>query len=60
LTTTSGSFIYDLLWDGFARLEFLLGTAGLAIATVLPACSQTTKIVQNQTAAPEICSVDVI
>jgi len=39
------------------RREFLLGTAGLALATVLPACSQTTKTVQNQTAEPEISSV---
>ena len=27
------------------RREFILGTAGLALATVLPACSQTTKTV---------------
>jgi uncharacterized protein (DUF362 family) len=39
------------------RREFLLGTAGLALATVLPACSQTTNTVQNQTAEPEITSV---
>ena len=39
------------------RREFILGTAGLALATVLPACSQTTKTVQNQTAEPEISSV---
>ena len=39
------------------RREFLLGTAGLALATALPACSQTTKTVQNQTAEPEILSV---
>ena len=39
------------------RREFLLGTAGLALATVLPACSQTTKTAQNQTAEPEISSV---
>ena len=39
------------------RREFLLGTAGLALATLLPACSQTTKTVQNQTADPEISSV---
>ena len=39
------------------RREFLLGTAGLALATVLPACSQTMKTVQNQTAEPEISSV---
>ena len=41
----------------FTRREFLTGTAGLASATVLPACSQTTKTVQNQTADPEISSV---
>ena len=41
----------------FTRREFLTGTAGLAVATVLPACSQTTKTVQNQTADPEISSV---
>jgi uncharacterized protein (DUF362 family) len=39
------------------RREFLLGTAGLALATVLPACSHPTKAVQNQTAEPEISSV---
>jgi hypothetical protein len=31
------------------RREFLLGTASLALATVLPACSQTTKTVPIQT-----------
>ena len=39
------------------RREFLLGTAGPALATVLPACSQTTKTVQNQAAEPAISSV---
>jgi uncharacterized protein (DUF362 family) len=39
------------------RREFLLGTAGLALSTVLPACSQTTKTVQNPKAEPEISSV---
>ena len=39
------------------RREFLLGTAGLALATALPACSQATKTVQSQTAEPEILSV---
>jgi uncharacterized protein (DUF362 family) len=39
------------------RREFLLGAAGLALATVLPACSQTTKTAQIQTAEPEISSV---
>jgi hypothetical protein len=39
------------------RREFLLGTAGLALATVLPACSQTTKTAQIQMAEPEISSV---
>jgi uncharacterized protein (DUF362 family) len=39
------------------RREFLLGTAGLALTTILPACSQTTKTVQNQTSEPEISSV---
>ena len=39
------------------RREFLIGTAGLALTTVLPACSQTTKTAQIQTAKPEISSV---
>jgi hypothetical protein len=39
------------------RREFLLGTAGLAFATVLPACSQTTKTVPIQTAEPKISSI---
>ena len=39
------------------RREFLLRTAGLALATALPACSQATKTMQNQTTAPEISSV---
>jgi hypothetical protein len=39
------------------RREFLLGTAGLTLATVLPACSQATKTRQNQATAPEISSV---
>jgi uncharacterized protein (DUF362 family) len=39
------------------RREFLIGTAGLALATVLPACSQTTKTVQKQTTEPEISSI---
>jgi len=39
------------------RREFLIGTAGLALATVLPACSQTTKTVPIQKAEPEITSV---
>jgi hypothetical protein len=39
------------------RREFLLGTADLALATVLPACSQTTKTLRNQTEEPEISSV---
>jgi hypothetical protein len=39
------------------RREFLIGTAGLALTTVLPACSQTTKTAQIQPAKPEISSV---
>ena len=39
------------------RREFLIGTAGLALTTVLPACSQTTKTVQTQPTAPEISSI---
>ena len=39
------------------RREFLLRTAGLALATVLPACSRTTKTAQNQTAEPEISTL---
>jgi len=39
------------------RREFLIGTAGLALAAVLPACSQTTKNVQKQTAEPEISKI---
>ena len=39
------------------RREFLLGTAGLAFATVVPACSQTTKTVPIQTAEPKISSI---
>ena len=37
--------------------EFLLGTAGLAFATVLPACSQTTKNVPIQTAKPKFSPI---
>lgn len=36
------------------RREFLIGTASLALASVLPGCSQTTKNVQTQTTAPVI------
>ncbi|MBW2428940.1 MAG: DUF362 domain-containing protein [Deltaproteobacteria bacterium] len=39
------------------RREFLIGTAGLALTTVLPACSRTAKIVQTQPTEPEISSV---
>ena len=39
------------------RREFLIGTAGLALATALPACSQTTKNVQKQAAEPEISTI---
>ncbi len=39
------------------RREFLIGTAGLALTTVLPACSQTTKTAQIQPAEPEISVV---
>ena len=39
------------------RREFLIGTAGLALTTVLPACSQTAKTVQTQPMEPEISSV---
>ena len=39
------------------RREFLIRTAGLALTTVLPACSQTTKTAQIQSAEPEISSV---
>jgi uncharacterized protein (DUF362 family) len=39
------------------RREFLIGTAGLALTTVLPACSQTTKTVQTQPTEPVISSV---
>lgn len=39
------------------RREFLIGTAGLALTAVLPACSQTTKNVQKQTAEPEISTI---
>ncbi|MEX1349743.1 MAG: DUF362 domain-containing protein [Desulfobacterales bacterium] len=39
------------------RREFLIGTAGLALTTVLPACSQTAKTAQIQPAEPEISSV---
>ena len=39
------------------RREFLIGTAGLALTTVLPACSQTAKTVQIQPTAPEISSI---
>ena len=39
------------------RREFLLGTAGLAMATLLPACSQTTKTVPIQTTEPKISSL---
>jgi hypothetical protein len=39
------------------RREFLLGTAGLAFATVLPACSQTPKTEPTQTAEPKISSI---
>ena len=38
----------------FTRREFLLGTASLALAAALPACSQPAKIVLNETAEPEI------
>ena len=39
------------------RRDFLCGTAGLALATALPACSETPKTVQNQTSEPKISSV---
>ena len=39
------------------RREFLIGTAGLALTTVLPACSQTTKTAQIQATEPEISMV---
>ena len=39
------------------RREFLLGTAGLAMATLLPACSQTTKTAPIQTTEPKISSL---
>ena len=39
------------------RRELMLGTAGLALTALLPACSQTTKTVQNKSAGPEISSV---
>ena len=39
------------------RREFLIGTAGLALVTVLPACSQTTKNVQKQAAEPKISTI---
>ena len=39
------------------RREFMLGTAGLALTALLPACSQTTQTVQNKSAEPEISSV---
>ena len=40
------------------RREFLLGTTGLALATVLPTCSHTNKTtVQTQKTEPEIASV---
>jgi uncharacterized protein (DUF362 family) len=38
------------------RREFLLGTAGLALAAAMPGCSQTTETVQNQIMQPEISS----
>jgi uncharacterized protein (DUF362 family) len=41
----------------FTRREFLIGTAGLAVSSVLPACSQTAKTVQIQPTAPEISSI---
>jgi hypothetical protein len=37
--------------------EFLLATAGLAFATLLPACSQTTKNVPIQTAKPKFSPI---
>ena len=39
------------------RREFLLGTAGLAMATLLPACSQTTKTVPILATEPKISSL---
>ena len=42
------------------RREFLIGTAGIALASVLPGCSQPTKNVQIQTTAPLIsASTDI-
>ena len=39
------------------RRKFLIGTAGLALSSVLPACSQKAKTVQTQPTEPEISSV---
>jgi uncharacterized protein (DUF362 family) len=39
------------------RREFLIGTAGLALTTLLPACGQTTKATQIRPAEPEISAV---
>ena len=39
------------------RRKFLIGTAGLALSSVLPACSQTAKTVQTQPTAPEISTL---
>jgi len=39
------------------RREFLIGTAGLALTTVLPACSQTAKNVTTKPSEPEISSL---
>ena len=39
------------------RRKFLIGTAGLALTTVLPACSQTAKNVQTKPTEPLISSI---
>jgi uncharacterized protein (DUF362 family) len=39
------------------RRKFLIGTAGLALSSVLPACSRTAKTLQTQPTAPEISSI---
>jgi uncharacterized protein (DUF362 family) len=40
------------------RREFLIGTGGLILASVLPGCTQTTKNVQTQTTAPVVSISD--
>jgi len=39
------------------RRVFLLGTAGLALATLLPACTQTTKTLLKQVKEPQVSTV---